>query len=349
MVIWKEFKLANSFTVEASFYGYLTPERQTVPFTPVLLFSAGQAIIEGVHDYLHRLDQETLLKDIKRKKAKTRKLKSISDTPKPENPTSVSLIEKPSENLSTLEDLPEETKEDEALPETLSDDSDGDSSEDDLEPADQQQLHEQIAAVMEEFSELSTRPKAIRQSIKSGNRRAKRATIEAEARSHLEMYFSKAAQSVTRCRSNCKAVIPKVYDSGMIVDTKREIRSVSLKAKDALVRHLTHKDLGKRQMQRGKLVVEQTAETPGKAPTSSERTDTRLSVWLGRRMRQTEARDSTDSEDDQSTTYDSKPFPLIPSLRPIRFPSVHETRLRKSPPKPRLSRQFSTDISYTEK
>ena len=129
-MIWKEFKLANGYTVEASSYGFLNAERVTVPFSVDLLLDAGQAIAEGISEYIHLQDGELLEKYKRRIKRKSRQSKP---TPKPTNPQDSSLdlppLEKPHE-IDTIDDIVEEIKEELPVIESAeleeSDSSDGD-------------------------------------------------------------------------------------------------------------------------------------------------------------------------------------------------------------------------------
>ena len=354
LVIWKELKLSNSYTVEASFYGFLTAERSTVPFSGDLLLSAGQAIAEGLSDYIHLQDAELLEKDKRRIKRKTRKSKP---SPKPNNPQDPSAdlppVEMPHE-VDTIDDIVEEIKEEQPLNDPVeaeeSDSSDGDSSEDDLEKSDQKELHQKIAEVMEEFSELTTNQKTIRHAkAKNKGKKLEKAAGEVEARSHLEQYFSKAGQAErrkARPKSKGRALVPKVYDPTQLSNPGPSYRSVSLKSKEGLLRQPTENELSRRGIHRG--CIDTSFSTPAKLPAELS---TRLSTWLRRRLPQTARRGSRDSEDleEHSVISECKPVSPIPPIRPIRFGSVHEHRTRKTPLQPQLTRQLSINPSQAEK
>lgn len=351
LVIWKEFKLANSYTVEASFYGYLNAERVTIPFSEDLLLGAGQAIAEGISEYIHLQDAELLEKDKRRIKRKNRKPKP---SPKPNNPQDSSIdlppLEKPHET-DTIDDIVEEIKEEEPGIEPAeleeSDSSDGDSSEDDLEQADQKELHQKIAEVMEEFSELTTNQKAIRSGKGKTKGKKPEKAAEVETRSHLEQYFSKAGMDRrrTRPKSKGRALVPKVYDPSQLSNPGPSYRSVSLKSKDGLLRQPTQKELSRRGIHKG--YIDTTLSTPAKLPNELS---TRLSAWLRRRLPQTARRGSRDSEEleEHSVISECKPLSPIPPIRPIRFGSVHDHRPRKTPPRPQLTRQLSINLSQAE-
>ena len=356
LVIWKEFKLANSYTVEASFYGFLTAERTTMSFNEELMLDAGKGIAEGIHDYVRLQDAELLEKDKRRFKRKSRKNKPFPDpSTRLENPQDSTLdeptLDKPPES-ETIDDVMEEIKEEHPDNEPgeaeESDSSDGDESDDDLEPADQKELHKKIVEVMEEFSELTTNQKTIRSKGKNKGKKGEKNVGEVEARSHLEQYFSKAGQydrKKQRPKTKGRAVVPKIYDPSQLSNAGPGYRSVSLKAKDVLLRQPTQKELSRKSAHR--CYPDTAQSTPAKLPAELS---TRLSAWLRRRLPQTARRGSRDSEDleDHSVISDCKPLSPIPPIRPIRFGSVHEHRPRKAPPRPQLVRQLSTNLNQAE-
>lgn len=61
LVVWRELKVTNSFTVEASLYGYLTAERSTVAFTQQYLEKAGSDVVVALHQYVLFWEEEQRL------------------------------------------------------------------------------------------------------------------------------------------------------------------------------------------------------------------------------------------------------------------------------------------------
>lgn len=71
IVLWREFDIMNCFTLEASFHGYLNEERETVEFTPVMLESMGEHLVNSLYEYfliLEEEDRQRKLKELNRKK-----------------------------------------------------------------------------------------------------------------------------------------------------------------------------------------------------------------------------------------------------------------------------------------
>lgn len=196
LVVWKQLKLMNTFTVEASFYGYLTKDRDTVPFTEATLLEAGEGICRGLSDYLC-LGNPDVKYSPKRKMSRLRTQQSPSLSPvKPS-------ADSPTANESTIE--------------AHSDSSDGDSSADDLLPADQHRLHAHIVAVTKAYNALPspTRPRP-------------RVRPAVDPKSSLQPFFSGASSRKPRTKTRGKALVPTVYDPSLCLQ-RREHRSVSLK------------------------------------------------------------------------------------------------------------------------
>ena len=147
LVVWRELRLPNSYTVEGSFYGFLTEDRRTESFTEETVMEAGAGIGQGILRYVTL--QEVEAKD-KETKLKARRSKH-SKPPMP------------STNCETLDDVVKRIKEVEGQTTDRGDESDssseGNVEQDQLTPQDQAELHDQIASIVEEFSSLS-RPKS---------------------------------------------------------------------------------------------------------------------------------------------------------------------------------------------
>lgn len=50
-MLWKEFHIMNCFTLEASFHGYLTKDRETVEFTTEMFEKMGEVLGKGFCEY----------------------------------------------------------------------------------------------------------------------------------------------------------------------------------------------------------------------------------------------------------------------------------------------------------
>ena len=209
LVVWKQLKLMNTFTIEASFYGYLTKDRDTVAFTESTLVAAGEGIGRGIWDYVHIGDPEVAARCLPKRKLPrfransqhTPSLSPVKPIAPAESPTAVSI----------------DPVNDSAI-ETNSDSSDGDSVTDDLLPADQHRLHAHIVAVTKAYNAL---PSPIRPN-------KARVRIPADPKSSLQPFFSGALARKSRAKSRGKALIPKLYDPSVCFQ-RREHRSISLK------------------------------------------------------------------------------------------------------------------------
>lgn len=83
LVLSKEFDLMNSFTVEASFHGYLTQDRTTVEFASDELEKMGSVVGLSLLDYAFMIEQDERqriqrLKEAKKRKQKKRNAKNFS-------------------------------------------------------------------------------------------------------------------------------------------------------------------------------------------------------------------------------------------------------------------------------
>jgi len=136
LVIWKELKLANSYTVESSLYGYLTEDRRTVPFTENAVLDVGKGIVKGLFQYVMLLEEEEKLKEEKSKQRQLRRIK----------PKAIIAISALDEVVNSIKSAQQEA--DTSLS-SSSDDSD------ELDSEDQTRLHGAIVTVMEEFSSLA--------------------------------------------------------------------------------------------------------------------------------------------------------------------------------------------------
>ena len=97
LVMWRELKVTNSFTLEASLYGYLTAERSTVAFTQECLEKAGRDVAIALHQYVQFWEEEQRL--LVRKSA----LRQVIDQLQPE-PQSASSSD--SDSFSSQDELP---------------------------------------------------------------------------------------------------------------------------------------------------------------------------------------------------------------------------------------------------
>lgn len=203
LVIWKEFRLANSYTVEGSFYGYLTEDRRTEPFTEETVMDAGAGIGKGMQQYLLLLEVEARMREAKRKARRLKHSKPhINDIPQL---TSIPTISE------TMEDVVKRIKEVEGqLKEASAPGNDSSSEEnieeDELNPQDQAELHDQIASIVQEFSSL-TRPKS-------------------------RQYTAKAARVKPRGNTGERAILDRSVDS--------QVEAVKLAARPTLINSKRH-------------------------------------------------------------------------------------------------------------
>jgi hypothetical protein len=51
VVLWKEFGIMNCFTLEASFFGFINKERQTIDLTTENLEKMGEIMGNGFYEY----------------------------------------------------------------------------------------------------------------------------------------------------------------------------------------------------------------------------------------------------------------------------------------------------------
>jgi hypothetical protein len=206
LVVWKEHKLPYSYTLEASFHGYLTPQRTTVPFDEELLMKMGSLICDGLLDYVLLLEEEQTRKERKRLARMRKRLRKGAD--------SDSSDDEPQKR--TLRNVLESIRQ-EALMEHDSDSggSDSDPSQDELSEQEQKTLHSQINKAVDDFAELGNRP--ARKTSVPRQRIKRTPDCSFEARSSLSKYFSRASQRDPRERKktpNPKTLVdssPTIY------------------------------------------------------------------------------------------------------------------------------------------
>jgi len=211
LVIWKELKLTNSYTVEASFYGFIAADRSTVPFTQQLVMEAGEAIARGLFAYIQFEDSHKSQQKAKNE-AKNRSRKTKTDIKiHTEDPS-------PDPNC----EIPQE-----------SESSDADCSADDLDPADAHQLQQDITAVVTQFRRTPT------QRWKS-NRKLRQFERNSDLKDRNE---SLSAVHIDRSRiqiSSHRTVIPKLYEPVLPLRSKRP------SYRERLLRHVTSEELRSR-------------------------------------------------------------------------------------------------------
>jgi hypothetical protein len=185
LVVWKEHKLPYSYTVEASFYGFLTPQRTTVSFNEDLLMKMGVAICDALLDYAQLLEAEQRRKERKRL-ARSRKKKrkgAVAEASDEELPPTRTL-------KGIIKSIRQETQLEDA---NNSGGSDSDPSQDELTEQEQLNLHSHINKAIDDFAIFSARPA---QKSPMSRQRPPRKVAEGglEARSSLSKYFSRAGQ-----------------------------------------------------------------------------------------------------------------------------------------------------------
>jgi hypothetical protein len=75
VVLFREFNIMNCFTLEASFHGYLTRERQTVELTTEMLAEQGQALGEAFWEYQSLVEEDEKARAALRAALKNKKKK----------------------------------------------------------------------------------------------------------------------------------------------------------------------------------------------------------------------------------------------------------------------------------
>ena len=319
LVIWKEFKLATSYTVEASFYGFINTERVTVPFTDKLVMDAGVAIAKGLWEFVVIEEKQTAEREAKRRKRKRKRVKTsleglirVQESPKGE-----AVQEGETVDVPPIESIVEPDHH-------SSDSSDGDSSGDDLEPADELQLHQEIAAVMQEFFEIGPPSKPPRPPRTRRNReRLPSNPQEVDAKSSLECYFSRADEP-RKGKLTGKALVPKVYDPLIPIRPSRGIRSLSQRPAELILRGSAREEFGRGRSHRSSV-------DPGRETPSGTDLATRLGAWLRHRPPQTARRFSRDSEDESSEAIDSRLISPAPvQTKAFRGDLTHDHRPRRA-------------------
>ena len=146
LVVSKEFGLANSYTLEASFHGFLNTDRGTDSFDAGNLMEVGRVLAEVLYEFLVLRDEEDLQKEAKRidrLKKKNRRRSEGSDFEPGKSP------EAPKRTMADLiqiikdEDIQEE--------ESDSGGSDSSAEEDDLDRETQKKITTQILEAMDNF------------------------------------------------------------------------------------------------------------------------------------------------------------------------------------------------------
>mmetsp|Transcript_20166 Transcript_20166/g.37533 ORF Transcript_20166/g.37533 Transcript_20166/m.37533 type:complete len:868 (+) Transcript_20166:1967-4570(+) len=218
LVVWKEQKLPYSYTLEASFHGYLTPQRTTVPFDEELLMKMGSLICDGLLDYVLLLEDEQTRKERKR-------LARLKKKRKKGSPDSDSSDEEPQKR--TLKNVLDSIRQ-EAVLENDSDSggSDSDPSQDELSEQEQKTLHTMINKVMDEYKTLSEM--TVRKSSVSRQRPPRKiADGNFEARSSLSKYFSKAGQKDLRERKKSLAPRSALLSDNTSIERKKPPQSLA--------------------------------------------------------------------------------------------------------------------------
>jgi hypothetical protein len=80
LVIWKEYNLMNSFTLETSFHGYLNSDRATIVFDEDNLKEIGRNLCTVMLSYMHLLEDEKRER-AERRAARKKKLKKQAAAP----------------------------------------------------------------------------------------------------------------------------------------------------------------------------------------------------------------------------------------------------------------------------
>ena len=148
MVVSKEFGLANSYTLEASFHGYLNSERTTDAFDAANLMEVGRILGEVFHEFLTLRDEEELQKEAKRidrlKKKNRRRSEGDMDSPRG--------TEVPKRTMADVIQIIREEEERGQEEESDSGGSDSSAEEDEVDLETQKKIKEEILEAMENVS-----------------------------------------------------------------------------------------------------------------------------------------------------------------------------------------------------
>jgi len=74
LVIWKEFNIMNSFTIEASFYGWVKDDRTSHSFNTSHLNTVGEQLGITLHEYISLITEEEREKEDRREQRKRARL-----------------------------------------------------------------------------------------------------------------------------------------------------------------------------------------------------------------------------------------------------------------------------------
>lgn len=218
LVVCKEHKLPYSYTLEASFYGYLTSQRTTTPFNEELLMKMGKAVCEALYDYALLLENE---RDRKKKKrfARMRQRKRRAE------------VETEGLNYSsqrrTLKSILRNIRQEAAMErENDSGGSDSDVSADELNEHEQKRIHNLIYKAIDDFAVSGERP--VRQAAIS-RQRLTRKLIDGnlEARSNLSKYFSRAASKELKDRKKTAPLRTALHADASPVHRKNPTQSLN--------------------------------------------------------------------------------------------------------------------------
>lgn len=76
IALWRDFNIYNSYTIEASVYGYFNHDRETISFTPQLLDKFGECFGNSLFEYLLILEEDRRYKlELAKKLQQQRKTK----------------------------------------------------------------------------------------------------------------------------------------------------------------------------------------------------------------------------------------------------------------------------------
>ena len=73
IAIWRDFNITNCFTIEASSFGFISKERETIGFTSGLLQEFGEYVIQSIFEYNLIQDEDRRMKMALAKKLKAQR------------------------------------------------------------------------------------------------------------------------------------------------------------------------------------------------------------------------------------------------------------------------------------
>lgn len=221
LVVWKEMRLCNSYTLETSFHGYITDDRATIPFNEDSFKRIGHNLADCLSEFKTMKDQETQEREIRRRNRlmkrmkKKKKYMSQDITSGIGNEGTEGKEEKTGTGGKKISDVIRAIKQvdEQKADESDSGGSDSEPSEDELKGEEQEELRKNILDAMEQFNGMSesARVRNLSDNIQVDRSKGKKIfyptnklDFDEKAKSSLAVFFSKALKNELREKKNRK-------------------------------------------------------------------------------------------------------------------------------------------------